>query len=337
MKKILLLIMCMPMMGFAQNGNGVTVENLKVEAGSPTTVTFEVSWKNTGMPALWSDTVWVFVDYNHNGAMTRLPLEAGATLTETSAPGIGRVEYPEDITNNKGVWVIGNARSEGSFSATVQLLTAESFNGACVYASNYPPVGEYTSPINISFTGTPNFEILRIHQSGATSTEKSGGDYILFPGYKIISFTDATGAPGTFHCIPPAAPTVTKGEFCYGEPGTLVASASENVIVEWYDAATGGTSLHTGEVLSLPPLYSSSAPYYVQAVLSENCRSVRTNAEYTVNNCTMSGNCPGYTAGNVDAPTTPPACAAHYAGQIGPAAVSPSCLAHDAGRIGRSR
>ena len=71
--------------------------------------------------------------------------------------------------------------------------------------------------------------------------------------------------------------------------------------------------------------------------LDGKCRSVRVEAEYTVNNCEISGDCPGYTAGNVGSNTTPAACAAHYAGQIGAAAISSSCMVHDAGRIGRSQ
>ena len=315
--------------------NGVTVSNLVLESG---TVTFDVRWGDKPLPAVWSDTVWVFVDYNDAGKMERLPLLPGATLTETSAPGVGAVEQLSG--NNKGVWVVGNARTSdnGSFSATVQLLTATATAaGACVYASNYPPVGEYTDVSAISFTGTPRYDIVLKETGGGAGTSTGysyDGSYTIPDGYSIESFTDATGAPGTFNCIPPAAPDVTKGIFCYEQSGELVAVASNGAIVEWYDAVVGGTLLHTGESLSLLPLYSSSAQYYVQAVGDGNCRSVRVQADYTVSNCMISGDCPNYTAGNVGSSTTPAACAAHYAGQIGAAAISSSCMAHDAGRIG---
>jgi hypothetical protein len=308
--------------------NGVTVSDLAISAG---TVTFNVSWNNTGMPAVWSDTVWVFVDYNKAGKMERLPLSAGATLTATSAPGVGKVK--EEPGNDKGVWVVGNARTNGSFSATVQLLTAAAdFSGACVYGSNYPPVGKYVSADKVTFTGTPPYDIVL---NGGGSVSINGSDYPITPGVTIASFTDKTGAPGTFHCIPPAAPAVAQGEFCYEQPGTLVVAAAENVVITWYDAATEGILLHTGEVLSLPPLYNTSAQYYAQAMSAGDCLSSRTKADYTVSNCAMSGDCPGFTAGNIDAPTAPAACVAHYVGQIGSAAILPSCMAHDPGRIGR--
>ena len=81
----LLLFLC-PVLLSAQNG--VTVSNLVLEAG---TVTFDVSWGDKPLPAVWSDLVWVFVDYNNTGKMERLPLLSGATLTATSAPGVGKV------------------------------------------------------------------------------------------------------------------------------------------------------------------------------------------------------------------------------------------------------
>jgi hypothetical protein len=179
--------------------NGVTVSGLAISAG---TVTFNVSWDRDAMPVeLWSDTVWVFVDYNNKGVMERLPLSPGATLTATS-PGGKVIEEPD---NNKGVWVAGNARSAGSFSATVQLLTTvNSVGGACVYASNYPPVGKYLSASEISFTGTPEYKVVleRNDESTYTVTVDKGKSLLIPNGEATLSFTDKTGAPGTFTCIP---------------------------------------------------------------------------------------------------------------------------------------
>jgi hypothetical protein len=52
---------------FAQNG--ITITNLSV---APGTVTFNVYWtKDHPTGFVWSDTAWVFVDYNKAGTMTR--------------------------------------------------------------------------------------------------------------------------------------------------------------------------------------------------------------------------------------------------------------------------
>jgi hypothetical protein len=221
-KNLLLMMLCCPMVLAAQNG--VTVSNLAVSNG---TVTFNVSWNKDAMPvALWSDTVWVFVDYNNAGKTERLPLLPGATLTATS-PGGKVIEEPG---NNQGVWVAGNAQDVGAFSATVKLLTVPAeVAGACAYASNYPPVGEYTSATDISFTGTPEYEIaLEEITSGNTSTTYSNGAFTIPAGHIIQSFTDATGAPGQLNCISPSAYTLSGSNICLGADAILTLSGSES-------------------------------------------------------------------------------------------------------------
>jgi hypothetical protein len=209
-KIMLLALFLLPLLGRGLGGgcalfaqNGITISNLATGAG---TVTFEVRWDKAAMPVLWVDSAWVFVDYHNNGMTERLSLAAGATLTETSAPGVGRVAYVPD--NDKGVWVIGNARTASIFSATVQLLTATAdLSNACAYASNYPPVGLYTSDTELSFTGSLPYIIILKKDADGTPETWTVDDSPLFTvpaGYTAQSFTDATGVPGTFShgCAP---------------------------------------------------------------------------------------------------------------------------------------
>jgi uncharacterized protein (TIGR02145 family) len=174
-------LLCCPVMLAAQTQNGVTVSNLAVDAG---TVTFNVSWDKNTMPvALWSDSVWVFVDYNDAGVMKRLP------VTDATASAGTVTKIPN---NDKGVWVTGNARSAGSFSAKVELFTEiKDVGGACVYASNYPPVGKYIGTNEIQFTGTAPYTVML---EGVPEPQTAGSHYIV--GGTIASFTDKTGAPG---------------------------------------------------------------------------------------------------------------------------------------------
>jgi hypothetical protein len=343
--KIFMVLLLCPIVLPAQNG--VTVSGLAVDAG---TVTFNVNWKNTGMPAVWSDSVWVFVDYNNAGKMERLPLSPGATLTTTSPGG----KVIEISGNNKGVWVAGNARTNGSFSATVKLCTDAMHSvsaGMCAYASNYPPVGEYKADNVIEFTGTAPYDLTFEHE-GNIFTLPSRGTYRLPAGYTLLSFVDATGAPGIIHCFPPAPPTVVDATFCFGLPGQLQAAASGNATVAWYDAPTAGNLLNTGNVLPLTPLYDNTAQYYAQAVSESNCPSARTQANYTVNNCVLTGYCPGFVAGTVGTIPPPEACSAFdsgkiglvsyqatceafYPGQIGMASAPAACVSYDAGWIGK--
>jgi hypothetical protein len=67
-----MLLLLMPTLLMAQNG--VEITNFYARAnGAATTLIFNVQWMNNH-PAefVWSDTVWVFVDYNRAGTMTRL-------------------------------------------------------------------------------------------------------------------------------------------------------------------------------------------------------------------------------------------------------------------------
>jgi hypothetical protein len=224
------------------------------------TATFNVSWNKNAMPAaIWSDTVWVFVDYNNNGVMTRLPLLPGATLTATSPGG----KVIEETGNNKGVWVAGNARSAGSFSATVKLLTATAdLNGLCAYAINYQPVGEYISGTEISFTGTPPYDL--VFKSGGTLTINAGS-FVLTEA--LQSFTDMTGAPCSFTCIPPAAPTnPSANSRCGSGAVTFSATVPSSITIDWYDASSGGSVVSGGSgVTSFSPTLTQTTTYYAKA------------------------------------------------------------------------
>jgi hypothetical protein len=255
--------------------NGVTVSNLNVDTG---TVTFDVSWKNTDdMPSRWSDTVWVFVDYNAGGMMKRLPLRIGSSLTVTSADGEGQViEVPG---NDQGVWVAGNARSAENFSATVQLLsTVAEISGACVYASNYPPVGRYTTATNVSFTGTPIYKIVLEETGGSgTLTEYSDGLYTIRAGYSIKSFTDATGAPGTFHCAMPATQTLRASATGYCEDAAGVQFAlggtQSGVVYQLYrDNAplSGATLTDSGSAATFSGTFTAGV-YRVESLPGASC------------------------------------------------------------------
>lgn len=60
-------------------------------------------------------------------------------------------------------------------------------------------------------------------------------------------------------------PTVTAGAqtICAGSIATLTATANGGTTLAWYDAATGGTQLGTGETFTTPAL-SATTTYYIQ-------------------------------------------------------------------------
>ena len=267
--------------------NGVTLSGLVMDAG---TVTFNVSWDKNDptMPAIWSDTVWVWVDYNTAGTMTRLPLAPGATLTATSAPGVA--EVMEVSGNNSGVWVLGNARSAsaGSFSATVKLLTATATaTGACVYASNYPPVGQYTAVDKIKFTGTPSFELTFNEGDGATVTRDAAkGTYTIPANRTLGSFTDKTGAPGVIKC---AASSVydlkaSATDFCTG--ATVTFALSNTTFGRTYQLYKGSSVVNTltgtGGATTFTGAFAGAGVYTAQVAATGGYCSAAMTGTHTI-------------------------------------------------------
>jgi hypothetical protein len=171
--------------------------------------------------------------------MTRLPLAPGATLTAHSAPGVGKlIEAPG---NNKGVWVVGNARTGGggggttTFSATIRLHTAAaSLHGACVYAINYPPRGKYAAAGKVKLSGTPPFYLTFDDGSAATVLrEAAKAPYPIPAGRTLTAFTDASLAPGDANCKTPAMQTlaVSALNYCEGSGVTLALKGTESGII----------------------------------------------------------------------------------------------------------
>lgn len=79
---------------------------------------------------------------------------------------------------------------------------------------------------------------------------------------------------------PPALPTIKADTVCYGNPATLKAIAPGGTY-NWYDAASGGTLLFTGDTFTTPTL-TTSTDYYV-SVSDGNCVSGRTKVTALVN------------------------------------------------------
>jgi hypothetical protein len=227
--------------------------------------------------------VWVFVDYNNAGVMKRLPLAAGATLTATSAPGIGKVIPVSG--NTQGVWVVGNARTTSSFSATVVLpFSGSNVSGACAYASNYPPFGDWNSEgTQLTLTGTAPYTL---HLEGPLANDPVilNNVYTLPDGYTLASFTDATGAPGMLHCTPPTAPeslTASPTSVCSGVSVLLTAAGGQEGSNSQFEWGTG--SVGTGGTLTSVNTYyrRKSAAATCGGTITTNSALVTVNGNFT--------------------------------------------------------
>jgi hypothetical protein len=275
MKKLFLLLLLPLLWGgclFAQN---VTVTNLQVMEGTPSTVTFDVSWEKPASGTMWMDSAWVFVDYNKNGKMTRL-LISGGTLTSHTAntgmsPDAGKLIILTG--NDRGAWVTGDAWKQGSFSAMVMLLSDETtIAGACAYASGYPPVSNWLSDTKLGFTGTPMYEIT-LTDGSTTVTVEAGGTFLLPCSYTISSFTDRTGAPGIINCMPPTNLKLTASSttICEGQTVTLTALADGAA-----SYSLDGSTWQTSTIFNKSPVSLTS--YTLYAKTAEGCVATLPNA-----------------------------------------------------------
>jgi uncharacterized protein (TIGR02145 family) len=132
----------------------------------------------------------------------------------------------------------------------VQLLTATAnLAGVCAYASNYPPVGKYTSATEISFNLTPGYDLVFV---GGTTAHTESNPYTVPSGSTVQSFTDKTGAPGV---LVSATYTLSGSDGCAGAGVTLTLSGSQ---LGWrYQLYKGGTAIGnvvdgTGSTLAFP-------------------------------------------------------------------------------------
>jgi uncharacterized protein (TIGR02145 family) len=299
-KLLLLLLLAAPAALPAQ----ITMSNFNASVGSSTTLTFDVRWTPvTGK--VWSDTVWVFVDYNVRGTMKRLPL-SGGSLTKPSWSGASVTKIDD---NPNGVWVVGNARTESSFSATVQLHTATAdFHGLCVYAINYPPVGHYESVDSIRFTGTPPFELK--FASDALDTILQREDALHTYTYKFISsegptsFTDASKAPGVFKCKTPNSYTLTATASVCADMTQFVLDGTEAgaTYLLYKGNEPAATLTGNGNPGTFPGTFGAGA-YSVQAVGSQAFCAATVTGTYKFDDPLPANPVVGPAAGRCDAGT----------------------------------
>ncbi len=89
-----------------------------------------------------------------------------------------------------------------------------------------------------------------------------------------------TAVTVTVNAIPPA-PTVADATICSGSTATLTATAPGGNY-EWFDVASGGTSLSANTSFTTPNL-TSTTTYYVDVTSASGCTSARTTVTVTVN------------------------------------------------------
>src|SRR5690606_20970032 len=105
---------------------------------------------------------------------------------------------------------------------------------------------------------------------GATTATYTDMGVSVTTSYQLQSFCDGalagTSTPVTVEVNNPTIAAVYPGSRCDAGPVTLVATATDpSATLNWYDVATGGTSIGTGGAFVTPVLTSGTTTYYVAA------------------------------------------------------------------------
>ena len=184
--------------------------------------------------------IWVWVDYNKIENHQLSGKWMRATITGVSA---GTVE-----PGGKGIWLQGNA---GTYSQeiTATLSGVPSKFSWCVFASDAPPVAEFTASNSILFSGNEPFTVIYSDQSVATNLPAT--PYTPAAGKKIAAFTDATNCPGSVTYNMPKPVLKGGGSYCAASAKLTCASeAGVNYQLQKGGAAVGGVKTGTGKILT---------------------------------------------------------------------------------------
>lgn len=252
-------------------------------------------------------------------ANTSVCLGSSAALTPTIVPGMTYQWY--DFANGGTLLATGNTFNTPAITNTTTYYVLAT-NGGCISARvpvtvtvNTPPVApSAASPIICS----GNVAVLTAFAPGGTYQwydAATGGNLLITNAtfttpvltatttYYVQTTVGGCTSPRsavTVTVLPiPAAPTASGTTVCAGSSATLTASGATGSY-DWYDAATGGNYLSSGQVFVTPAL-STTTTFYVQNTTS-GCPSTRTPVVVTVNPTpatpTASGTtvCPGSSA-----------------------------------------
>ena len=197
-------------------------------------------------PALNNNTTYTAKSYNSTTGCYSVATEATIVVNEIPAA-------PE---------LSGNSRC-GTGNVTLNVLNALNNVTYTWYNANSTQVGTGSSYTAENLANTSSYYVT------ATANGCTGASATV---------------TATINAIP-EAPTASNVELC--EAGSTILSVSSPVAgytYNWYDAATGGSSLHIGN--SYEVNISANSTYYVDAVSAEGC----TSTERTAVTATISGN-----------------------------------------------
>lgn len=202
---------------------------------------------------------------------------------DTSAPGITLSTEPTLIITATGTYDVDY--DVGGVSQNVDPVIVTS-NGTVAFSissvvTNASGVGLSDGEIDLTVSpvGTYTYD----WSNGETTEDLSGlaaSDYIVEIEDENCRLTE-TFSVTDVACTPPNITNTTSGSRCGTGTVNLSAAASAGTI-NWYDVATGGTAIGTGNNFTTPSINSTTS-YYVDATNGGCTTAARTEVIATVN------------------------------------------------------
>jgi hypothetical protein len=128
----------------------------------------------------------------------------------------------------------------------------------------------YIFASEISFTGTPPYNIVLKDAGGGTETRTESSPYAVPPGLTVQSFTDKTGAPGKLSCMPstPYNLTVSATAYCAGSSVTFALSNTMPGQTYWLYKGSDhvNTLTGTGSAATFTGTFAGAGVYTAQTI-----------------------------------------------------------------------
>jgi hypothetical protein len=206
--------------------------------------------------------------------------------------GIVIIKYQGIPKAEGGTITIENGYTTHTFTtvgANTFKLLAEGTGGVCIGNSitlSNASTGGVWSSSDATIASVDAFGVVTGNTVGTcTITYSVQEPTTLCIASSSISFTVAN---------PPTISTVTGNVTCEGSSAVITANSSSAVpIFRWYDAATGGNLLYSGQTFTTP-IFTSNVSYYVE-IESQGCTSAtRTEVPVTAINVTIASDNSGF-------------------------------------------
>lgn len=254
---------------FAQGIPPVVTGNLVVCEGQTTVLTASVVPANPTATYQWFDSAIGGNLLFSGNPYTTAPVTVGMTIYVSSIvggiPSLTRTPVVIAVVNNPDIVSVSSNPPTACPNAPVTLI-ANSFTGANNFAWFNTPIGGSPIHTGVSFTTSSpistTYYVASIDANGCYSN-RSAAPILVIPNADIPIGT--------------ANPPI-------GCPGDNVAltgtSPSGNTVFKWYDAATGGNLLHTGQVYNFQATMSNT--YFLETTDANGCSSLRTPVPFVV-------------------------------------------------------